>query len=129
MYCGIAAAASLCLINLLFDAKCKSFFWGITYYKVKKIKAGKESVKSPASRPAYKKIFSVLYKFCEIHVIMNLLFILGLVFISSSVGFDLVTKILLLFYSVLSFSVFTARFTQFILSQRLDREFTDIFEK
>jgi phosphatidylglycerophosphate synthase len=128
LYMAIITASSLCLINLIFDAKYKSFFWAISRFKVSKIREYQESSGAKVQLSFCRKLFSWAHKICEIHVIMNILFVLGLMFILTEINFYLYVKYLLIFYAFISSFVCILRISEFILTRRLNKEFFKMFE-
>lgn len=74
---GFFSALGIAVFNLINDTKCKTFIEKIDsskeiHVKTEETQEGKSREAQVSSNPA-KRIFSILHKLCEIHVLMNLL--------------------------------------------------------
>ena len=74
---GFLSALGIAVFNLINDTKCKTFIEKIDSAKEIQVKPEEtQEVQSPETRVSSnsaRRIFSILHKLCEIHVLMNLL--------------------------------------------------------
>lgn len=137
IYVGITSAAFLSLINLIFDCKYKSFFWGVSKYGCTKIdinaqqdeKAKVQGNKKSKTETKAKTAFSWLYKCCEIHVIMNILLFLSILIYTPLVDFKNGIRFLLIFYALVAGFVFTLRLTYYVVARRIEADFFNTFKR
>jgi phosphatidylglycerophosphate synthase len=129
IYLGIIGGAFLVLINLIYDSKYKSFFWAVSKYSYNKIEM--ESFReSQTKRIKGSRLgFAWLYKLCEIHIIINILFFVSILFFIPGMDFKNGIKFLIMFYALLSVFVFVLKFAYFILTKRIESDFYAVFKK
>ena len=126
---GFVMSIGIMLFNLTHDTQCKTFFEKILTVKqilVKAVKSNEKSTAALAERTIFRKVFSVIHKACEIHVLMNILTFCALIefFIPMSPDFRL---ILFLFYGLAVPFLAITKISYLILYRKIDREFEDLF--
>ena len=128
IYLGVIIAASLCLINLAYDAMYKSLFWGVYRCKSAKIKQAQAATACDTKISLVRRIFSALHNVCEIHVIMNILLVVGFVFVFTKVSYSLVVEFLIISYALIASFVCVTRLIFFVLTRMPNKEFSKRFE-
>lgn len=126
---GLLAAFSVNMISLLNDCKYKAWYHGLTKEdgevtaKVQRSGSrGSKNVEKSFSRST----FSLLHKFCEIHVVMNC--------VTIAATFDLfyksnwlLTEIIVL--SIIASMVWVSKFAYIIKSKEIDKDYERIFRE
>lgn len=129
IYYGIIIGGMITMINLIFDCKYKSYFWGIAKYGLCKIAKQNKSSASRIKLSLSRSVFSWIYKFCEVHIVMNLLFLLGVLFLFKVIDFMFALKLLINGYFFLSIFIFIMKFGYYSISRKVEQDFWKIFEK
>ena len=129
MYMGILTGAFLTLINLIFDCKYKSFFWGVSKYGYTRINIECGEEKIVKAKGIARVLFSWLYKGCEIHVIINILLFLSIFLSTTCLDFEGSIKVLLISYALLSAFVFVLKLSYYVIGKRIDADFFNTFRK
>ena len=123
----------MALLSIFFDCKYKTFYAKLISLEGKILSvnksAGGESEKKPNF---YKRIFMLLYKMCEIHVILNLVSVIALFniflkrvdFLGLSISLP---ALFFFFYSFLLPFVFIARMIYVLRNNQVDKDFNSAF--
>jgi len=128
LYYGIVASLSLISFNLLSDSKYRAFF-------VEIIKHDRLIINKPrataagGSRSFLARIFSIIHKSCEIHVIINTITVIAMLQIF---GFNGIlhfgwAELLALYYGVASFTLALVKILFVVWTKKVDQEFKQTF--
>lgn len=127
---GFTASLSIMLFNMLSDTKHKAFYQrlsGMTIVRIHSDPAVKPA--SPRNQPSSgKKIFSLIHKSIEIHVLINLLTLTALLqMFPAFSGIDF-RFLLFGFYSLAAPFLVITKVTYLVTSRKIDSEFEAIYQ-
>ena len=133
---GFITALAMMVFNLSYDAKYKTFFEKIVSssktFKIKSFNPISEEDEREKTQPTkttwFRKGFACLHKFCEIHVLMNLLTLMAILefFIPVlNVDFRLLSHV---FYGLAVPILAAVKISYLIGKQEIDREFERLFD-
>lgn len=130
---GFAGSMGTVMFNLIYDVQYKTFFEKIHTQKTLEIlqpkpaEDGSGAGNDKTSVSAFKKIFAILHKAHEIHVMMNVLTL------AAALQFLPVLKVidfrllLFLFYGLLAPFLAVVKTAHFIKTRKIDQDFTETF--
>ena len=122
---GFLAAFSVNMISLLHDCEYKAYYHGLSKEegevtaKVQLLDTGKNEKQS-----FLKTIFSLMHKFCEIHVVMNCVTVAAVLDLFYKANWLLAEMIML---SIVASAVWITRFIYIIKNKEIDKNYGDIF--
>ena len=133
VYCGIIASLALISFNLLQDSKYRAFFIELIKHdniKVKRVDAHGDNRKN---RGLAHRVFSIIHKTCEIHVMINtitviaLLEVIGLRYVILPGGNFTWAQVLAVYYVAATLVVTVVKTTFIVIARKPDQEFEDTF--
>lgn len=117
---GFVSSLAILAFNLIHDVKYKTFYERCRQEGAVIEKSAEDSKKPKRPKGFLKKVFSLVHKSCEIHVMINVF--TGAVFLQFAIVWDL--RVLLFFYyGVAVLAVFGVKFFHIILSKAIDTEY------
>lgn len=130
VWCFLSALAIL-TFNVMHDVKYKTFFERIEILRLSREivlkQRGNCPLKTPITRTgSVKRIFSILHKLCEIHVMMNILTLAALIQMFLS-ALDL-RFILFILYGLLAPIIAVVKLVYILTNKQIDKEFNEIFD-
>ena len=127
---GFAGSVTLMIFNLINDTKYKTFFEAMKEKSSVSFLPRKEKSKPPLEQPGEgtgRRIFSILHKMVEIHVMMNLLTLAALV--QYGFGWHLDFRFLfLVFYGIILPLITGVKCCYLIGQRKIDQEYHDSFQ-
>lgn len=124
---GFFASISILMFNLIHDTKYKTFFDKLTNLKTIKVVSKEASHQGKLGANRLRKVFTILHKVCEIHVLMNILTCSALLEVLFKSHLDS-RSILFCFYAVVVPTLALTKITYVILSQQIDKDFDAHFQ-
>ncbi len=134
IFLGAVAALFMAFVSMFFDAKYKALYAWLEKGKHSiNWEAGSgdfrrsETADKVATTNPLKKVFVFLYKLTEIHIVLNILTVLGIagLWLNEFPFAEIVT----VFYALLLPFIFTARVFYTIKNQQLDREYKELVKE
>ena len=133
IYCGIIGAISLISFNLLQDSKYRAFFIELAKYDSIKVRREGANENSPKNIGLLHRIFSVIHKTCEIHVMINTITVLGLLqliglrYLILPMGNFTWPQVVAFYYAVATLFIAVAKTTFIVMTRKPDQEFKEKF--
>ena len=128
---GFAVSLSMTVFNLINDTKYKTFFEALSHGGKFRIIRGTKEIEAEreyGSREIPKKIFSLLHKLSEIHVLMNILTLAAILQVFLRISLDY-RMALFLFYGFVIPLITTVKLVYLISRRKIDQEFGTAFER
>ena len=132
IYCGIVFSLSLISFNLLGDSKYRAFFVELLKYNEVKIRKSQTASRGRKGK-ILNKIFSLLHKTCEIHVIINTITLVAVFQLFGLHGINTTfvnltwAEIMIIYYALVSFTIAVVKTSFLIVTRKPDEEFKNIF--
>ncbi len=128
---GFVASIAIVLFNLVHDTKYKTFFEQISKLKGLEVISGeepRENLTESGEKGYAKKVFSLLHKVCEIHVLMNILTLASFLelVLKPEVSFRFW---LFLFYGLVTPLLAGTKATYVIVGRKIDEEYQASFQE
>ena len=126
---GFASSVALLAFNLIHDVKYKTFFERlVALEKPFSIRPPSECKATSGAKEfsGSRKVFSVLHKTCEVHVLMNVLALAALLQVLTPISLDL-RFFLFLVYGIIAPSLAVVKFSYLIRGKKMDEEFQSRF--
>ena len=124
LFMGIVVGISVIFLNLVYDIQYKAYFLKIITLKETQIRVDYGNKGKLKQKNAQRTFFTYLHKFCEVHVVMNIVTIFAL--ISLFADFSL-WKIFILAYAICVPFVAIVKNIYFILMKIPDKSFKNTF--
>ena len=126
---GFVSSVALLVFNLIHDVKYKTFFERLAVlekpFSVRSSDAC-QSMNGAKEFTVSRKVFSVLHKACEVHVLMNILTLAALLQVFTSLSLDL-RFFLFLFYGIAAPLLAVVKLSYLIGGKKIDEEFQSQF--
>jgi len=128
-FCAFLTSISITAFNLIHDTKCKTFYEKLLTMKSAEIlPKGKVEAGLPeaGTLSSLKRIFSLLHKSAEIHVVMNILTLAAFFEVFVKHALDLRMTLFLL-YGIIVPTIAVVKVAYIISNRKIDQEFENTF--
>ena len=127
---GFVTSVGMTTFNLIYDTKYKTFMERLSALRLFRVKGPEAAgpVPHPQNQKTLRKIFSLLHKSIEIHVLMNTLTLSAILETFLEFPVDL-RGVLVVFYGLVIPFVTIAKVGYFIMNRKIDEEFNRTFQE